>query len=328
LPLLAVVFFILYFKAKSKLNKNFHHKLLNEFIMPSFSSTKFIVRFLLYLLALLFLFIAAADPQEGSKLEEVKRSGIDLVICLDVSNSMLAEDLSPNRLIAAKRAISRLIDNLKGDRIGLVVFAGQAYTQLPITTDYAAAKMFLETINTDIVPTQGTAIGAAINQAISDFPENSKNKKAIIVLTDGENHEDDAIDVATKAAENGIVVHTIGLGSITGTPIPLYINGYKSGFKKDKEGNVVVTKLNEELLQQIAAAGKGVYARATNAGVGLDLVFNEINKLEKNDYENKIFTSYENRFQYFVAPALFILLLEIVLSNKKSDWLKKWGLTN
>jgi len=326
LPILFAWFLFSYYRNKKKITGAFNSKII-EAIIPALSSAKLIFRFVIYLLAIAFLLIALADPQEGNKTEEVKRSGIDLVICLDVSNSMKAEDLTPDRLTAAKRAISKLIDNLKGDRIGLVVFGGEAYTQLPITTDYAAAKMFLETIDTDIIPTQGTAIGAAIEQAMSAFSENSKNKKAIIVLTDGENHEDDAIKTAITAVSKGITVHTIGIGSLNSTPIPLYVNGYKNGYRKDKEGNVVVTKLNEELLQQVAAAGKGVYVRASASGVGLNLVFDEINKMEKTDYDNKIFTSYENRFQYFVGAALLLLLLEFIMSNKKSVWLKKWRIT-
>jgi Ca-activated chloride channel family protein len=327
IPLFITYFIFITYRNNKKIKKIADSRI-REIIMPDVSKTKRNGRFILYILALCLLITAAADPQEGSKQEEVKRSGVDLMICLDVSNSMLAEDLSPTRLEAAKRAISRLIDNLKGDRIGLIVFGGEAYTQLPITTDYAAAKMFLNTIDTDIIPTQGTAIGKALDQAIESFPRNSKNKKAIIVLTDGENHEDDAIKSATTCNENGISVHTIGLGSLSGTPIPFYINGRKNGYRKDKEGNIVVTKLNESLLQQVAEAGKGVFVRASNTGIGLNLVFDEINKMEKTDYGSKIFTDYENRFQYFVGLALFFLILEILLSEHKSKLAKKLGLNN
>lgn len=326
-PLMLAVYLVLHISNKRKLNKIADERIRN-IIMPDVSFAKRSWRFVFYLIALVLLILAVADPQEGSKQEEVKRSGVDLMICLDVSNSMKAEDLTPTRLESAKRAISKLIGSLKGDRIGLIVFGGEAYTQLPITTDYAAAKMFLNTIDTDIIPTQGTAIGKALEQAMGSFPKNSKNKKAIIVLTDGENHEDDAIKEATICVENGINVHTIGLGSVTGTPIPLYINGRKNGFRKDKDGNTVVTKLNETLLQQVADAGKGVYVRASNTGVGLNLVFDEINKMEKTDYDSKIFTDYENRFQYFVALGLLFLIFEILLSERKSVWAKKLGLTS
>ena len=327
IPLMVGYFIFITYRNKKKIEKIADFRIRN-LIMPNVSKTKRNARFIFYTIALFLLITGAADPQEGSKQEEVKRSGVDLMICLDVSNSMLAEDLSPTRLESAKRAISRLIDNLKGDRIGLIVFGGEAYTQLPITTDYAAAKMFLSTIDTDIIPTQGTAIGKALDQAMESFPRNSKNKKAIIVLTDGENHEDDAIKSVAICNENGINVHTIGLGSISGTPIPFYINGRKNGYRKDKEGNIVVTKLNESLLQEVADAGKGVFVRASNTGVGLNLVFDEINKMEKTDYGSKIFTDYENRFQYFVALALFFLLMESLLSEHKSKLAEKLGLSN
>ena len=212
----------------------------------------------------------------GSKLKTEKRKGVELMIALDVSNSMMAEDIQPNRLERAKRAISRLVDKLDDDKIGLIVFAGDAYTQLPITTDFASAKLFLNSVSTNIVPRQGTAIGAAINLAANSFSPQFEGNKAIIVITDGENHEDDAVGAATAAAQQGIIVHTIGMGLPQGAPIPVYENGQKD-FRKDKNGQVVVTKLDEQMLQEIAAAGNGVYVRANNAEVGLNTLFDEIN---------------------------------------------------
>ena len=259
-------------------------------------------------------------------IENMRREGFELMIALDVSNSMLAEDLQPNRLERAKQSISKTIDKLKGDKIGVVVFAGEAYVQLPMTTDYAAAKLFLSTIGTDIVPTQGTAIGKAIELSIESFAEAPAKNRAIIVITDGENHEDDAIAQAKNAVEKGIVVHTIGIGSPEGTPIPLYSRGRKSGFRKDRAGNTVVTKLNEQALQEIASAGDGIYIRANNTQTGLKILFDELNKLEKAEFGTKMFTDYEDRFQYFIAAALLLLVLELLISERKSKWFRNFNL--
>ena len=271
----------------------------------------------LYTLALTFFLVGMANPQIGSKYEEVKREGFELMICLDVSNSMLAEDLTPNRLERAKQAISRLVDRLKNDKIGVIVFAGDAYIQLPMTVDHSAAKLFLRSIDTDIVPTQGTAIGKAIELASSSFTETNKANKSIIVITDGENHEDDALEQAAAAAENGIKVHTIGIGSVDGTPIPIYKRGQMLGYRKDKEGNTVVTKLNETMLQQIAASGEGTYVRANNSRTGLNALMDELEGMEREEFGSKMFTSYEDRFQYFVAVALLLLIIELLLPSRK-----------
>jgi Ca-activated chloride channel family protein len=279
------------------------------------------LKFAVLMLALAFIIAGIAGPQYGSKLKKVKREGIELIIALDVSNSMLAEDIQPNRLDRSKLAISRLVDKLKDDKIGLIVFAGDAYTQLPITSDYNSAKLFLNSVNTQIVPKQGTAIGAAIALAMRSFSPSSKANKAIIVITDGENHEDDAVSVAKSAVENGIVVHTIGMGLPQGSPIPVLRNGAKE-YLKDNQGNVVITKLDETMLEQIATAGDGVYVRANNAQVGLNTLFDEINKLEKTEMESLVYSDYEDQFQYFFAIGLFLILLEFVILERKNKFLK------
>lgn len=220
---------------------------LTETISPS----KIVWKFTLRMLSFIFLILALINPQVGTKLEEVKRKGSELMICLDVSNSMLAQDLQPNRLEMAKRALSQMVDKLQGDKIGIIVFAGNAYTQLPITSDYAAAKMFLNTINTHLVPTQGTAIGTAIKLALESFNYDNPSGKAIVIISDGENHEDNAVETAQEAYNKNVVVHTIGFGSPGGTPIPLYKSGKQTGFRTDKEGNTIITKLNEKMLQEI-----------------------------------------------------------------------------
>ncbi len=295
-------------------------------MMPDISLAKRNWKFILFCFALMFLIVGLINPQAGTKLEEVKRTGADIVLCLDVSNSMNAEDLYPTRLEKAKQAISKLIDKLEGDRLGVIVFAGKAYVQLPITTDYAAAKLFLQTINTDMVPTQGTAVGSAIELAMESFGKDEGKNKAIIIITDGENHEDDAVKAAEKAAENNIMVCTIGMGSEKGGPIPIYRGTVREGFRKDKDGNTVITKLDEQSLQQIAYSGGGAYVRATNADSGLGSIMESINQLEKKQFETKMFSDYEDRFQWFVAIAFLLLVIELFISERKSKLLKRLNL--
>ena len=240
-------------------------------LMPSWSGAKGWVRMILFSLAFAFFVLGLARPQIGAKLSEHTTRGAEIVICLDVSNSMLAEDYSPNRLDRAKLAISRLTDKLKDDRIGLIIFAGSSFVQLPVTTDYVSAKMFLGSIDTGSVPIQGTAIGDAIFTAIRSFSAQSEKSRVIIVISDGENHEDDAVAAAKEAAENGIRVYTVGVGSSEGQPIP-----YESGLMKDKDGEIVVTKLDEDMLRQIAKAGNGAYVHAGNEEFGLNPIIDEI----------------------------------------------------
>lgn len=294
-------------------------------LTPWTSKSRPIIKFLFLMLAWFFLIVGLANPQMGSRLEKMDRKGIDIMIALDVSNSMLAQDIKPNRLERAKRAIYKLIDKLSNDRIGIVVFAGKAYIQLPITSDYAAAKMFLSSINTQIVGTQGTAIGEAIKTCVNAFDEN-EHSKAVVVITDGENHEDDAIKAAAAATDQGIKVYTIGMGLPEGAPIPTFKNGRQTGYKKDRMGQTVVTRLNRQLMEQVAAAGQGIFVGANNSQVGLKKIFEEINKLEKTKFESRVFSDYEDRFQYFIAVALLFLILEILLLQRKSRWLSKFKL--
>jgi Ca-activated chloride channel homolog len=327
--LLIPVFIIVYWfmnRWRKNALKSYGDPKVIEQLFPSVSKTKRTSKFILFNVAFLLLIIGIANPQVGTKLEEVKHNGADLMICIDVSNSMRAEDLLPSRLEKAKLAVSKLIDKLNGDRIGVIVFAGEAYVQLPITTDYAAAKLFLENINTDMVSSQGTAIGAAIDMAVESFGKDEGKNKAIFIMTDGENHEDDAVTSAKAATEKGIFVHTIGMGSPDGSPIPLYRGSVNAGFRKDKEGNTVITKLNELMLQEIAAAGNGVYVRASNADVGLNNLLNAIEKLEKKEYESKLYGDFEDRFQWFIAPALLLLLIELLISERKNKLVERLNL--
>jgi len=319
IPVIVLVFFLVVRWKKRVINTFAEISLFNT-LAPNISSTKRGFKFIFFLIAVILLIVGLANPQIGSKLQEVKREGVDIMIALDVSNSMKAEDLSPNRLENAKLAISRLLDNLHDDRIGIIVFGGEAYVQLPVTTDYSAARLFLGSINTDVVPTQGTNISAAIELAMHSCDEKSEKNKALIIITDGENHEEDAVKIAKTANENGIVIHTIGMGSPNGAPIPVYNNGRLAGYRKDKDGNTVVTKLNEEMLKELATAGGGSYIRATHSSVGLKTIFDEINKMEKTLFGSKMYTEFEDRFQYFIGIALLLLIIEFFITERKSKW--------
>jgi Ca-activated chloride channel family protein len=326
IPLLVLLYFLISMNRKRAL-KRFGDIDVIAKLMPAVSIVRPAFKFGFLILALVFLIIALANPQIGSKVEKVKRSGVDLIIALDVSNSMLAEDIKPNRLERAKQAIMKLIDKLDEDRIGVVVFAGKAYTQLPITSDYGAAKLFVSTVNTTLIPVQGTSIGAAIELAGNsfDFTKAGKNK-AIIIITDGENHEDDAIVAAKNQAKKGVFVHTLGMGLPDGAPIPIYEDGKLTGYKKDQEQKTVITKLNETMLQQIAAAGNGIYVRANNTEIGLNVIMKEIEKMEKKDFESKLFSNYQDHFFYFLQLALLLLIIELLLYEKKSRILSKVNL--
>lgn len=318
IPLLIVFFAWGRGKRKRQLSK-FGEEMLLEQLMPYVSAKRPVWKFYLTLFAVAAMIFVVAGPQFGSKLQTTKRKGVELIIALDVSNSMMAQDIKPNRLERAKQAISQMVDKLGNDRIGLIVFAGDAYTQLPITTDYTSAKMFLSTINTGIVPTQGTAIGKAINLAIRSFGPEEDISRAIIVITDGENHEDDAVKAAEAALEKGIKVYTIGMGSAKGAPIPI---GNNNNFRKDREGNVVITKLDEKLLQEIAIAGDGKSIRANTSKVGLNEMLKEINKMEKSEIEAKVYSEYDDQFQWIAWIALVLLICEIFILERKNRFLK------
>ncbi len=325
IPLFILIYLLLNIWRKRAL-KNYGDMTVIQQLFPDVSKAKRFWKFVLFTTSFTFLIIGIVNPQVGTKLEEVKRKGADLMICLDISNSMKAEDLQPNRLEKAKQAISKLLDKLEGDRIGIVVFAGQAYVQLPITTDYSAAKLFLESINTDLIPTQGTDIGGAIDLAVESFGKDVGKNKAIVIITDGEDHEEGAVKAAAAAAEKGIVIHTIGMGSVEGAPIPVYKGTVREGFRKDKEGNTIVTKLNEQALQEISAAANGIFVRASNSDAGLNNVLEAVNKLEKKQFDSKMYSDYEDRFQWFISAALLLLIIETFLSERKSKLYQRLNL--
>ncbi|MDR0543872.1 MAG: VWA domain-containing protein [Odoribacteraceae bacterium] len=318
---LPVVFYLLAASRKRKSIAAFGDPDLLETLMPLRSPRREAMKFALVLLAAAFIITGAAGPRFGSKLQQVKREGVELMIALDVSNSMLARDIKPSRLQAAKQAISRVVEKLNNDKIGLIVFAGDAYVQLPITTDYSSAKFFLQGIDTDIVPVQGTAIGAAIEMALKSFTPESKTSKAIIVITDGENHQDDAIAAAKSAREQGVYVHAVGMGLAQGAPIPE--PRAPGEYMKDAAGNVIISKLDEETLKAIAKAGEGLFVRASDTNVGLNTLLDEVNRMDKSLIEEQVFSDYDEKYQYFLLAGIFLLLLEFMVLERKNKYLLK-----
>ena len=316
LILLIPVFFLLQalvFNLRTRRIRKFGDEELVRKLMPSYSKSKVWVRLTLFSIGFFFFVIGLSRPQIGAKLKEHETKGAEIMIALDVSNSMLAEDYSPNRLERAKLAISRLVDKLRDDRIGLIVFAGNSFVQLPITTDYVSAKMFLGSISTESVPIQGTAIGEAINTALRSFSAQSEKSRAVIVITDGENHEDDPVAAAAQAAELGVRVFTIGVGSPEGKPIPM-----DGELLKDKDGNIVVTRLDETVLQDVAKAGNGAYVRAGNSEFGLNPIIDDIRKMEDEKYSSIVFEEYDEQFMYFMGIALFFFVVEMIIGERRS----------
>lgn len=321
IPILVLLF--VFYRIKQKRNiKTFGDPELMRSLMPNVSHIRPTIKFTLQILALVFIVFALARPQFGTKKEEVKRQGIEVMIALDISNSMMAQDVIPSRLDKSKQILSQLIDNMENDKVGLVVFAGEAFIQLPITVDYVSAKMFLSSISPKLIARQGTAIGSALELAVKSFDEKSKASKVIILITDGENHEDNAVAAAKLALNNNITVHVVGIGKPQGAPIP--IEGTMS-FWKDKEGNVVVTKLNEEMCQEIAAAGKGVYVRADNTNMALRTIAKELDNMAKTEITTTQFSNFNEQFQSLAIIAFILLIIDVFVLgriNKRMSKLK------
>jgi len=314
LPVLIAIY-IYAVVTRKKAIKKYGNPLLIAQLMPEVSAKRQHLKFWILLAAVSALIFVIAGPQFGSKLETVKRQGVEIMVCLDVSNSMLSEDIKPNRLERAKQMLSRMTDSFTDDKMGLIVFAGDAFTQLPITSDYISAKMFLSSINPSMVSTQGTAIGAAINLALRSFTPNESSGKTILVITDGENHEDDAVKAAMSAVERNIKVNVVGIGTPQGAPIPV---GGANNFLKDAEGNVVVTQLNEQMCQDIAAAGKGIYVRADNTNQALRTLQNEIDKMDKAELDSKVYSEFDEQFHILAWIVLALLLIEFVVMERKN----------
>ena len=292
--------------------KAFGDSSLVEALMPSRSRSKGWVKAVLFSLGFAFFVLGLARPRTGAKLAERTTKGAEIIVALDVSNSMLAQDYSPNRLERAKLSIARLTERLQDDRIGLVIFAGTSFVQLPVTTDYVSAKMFLGSIDTGSIPVQGTAIGDAIRLSIKSFSAQSEKSRVIVVISDGENHEDDPVAAAKQAAELGIKVYTIGVGSADGQPIPM--NG---GLLRDKEGNIVVTRLDEETLRKVAQAGGGAYIHAGGEEFGLNPIIQDIRRMEDEEFGSVVFEEYDEQYMYFFGVALLLFVLEMLIGERK-----------
>lgn len=320
LPVLIVLFMIARHLRKRAIER-FGDKRLMVQLMPKVSKYKHGVKFTILLFALAFLIVGWANPQWGTKKEKVKRKSVDVFIALDISQSMLAEDIPPNRLERAKRFAENLMEELKGERIGLILFAGNAYLQMPLTTDYGAALMFLRTANPKMAPTQGTAISDAIDLAERSFEVENETHKALIIITDGENHDGEALERAKDANDDGLLIFTVGVGSPNGGKIPTYF-GARKGFKLDNDGNEIVTKLNEQMLLDLADSGEGAYFNITATDEIVETLRDRINKMERREFELQAFEEYESHFQLFIAIALFLLIIEFLISYRKSKWLE------
>lgn len=307
------LFYALSLRIRKKRIAKLGDKELIDRLMPYASTGRGWLKITFLSLALLFFFIGLSRPQLGARLKEKESKGVEVMIALDVSNSMLAEDYSPSRLERAKLAIARLVDRLKGDRIGLIVFAGKSFVQLPITTDYVSAKVFLNTISTSSVPVQGTALADAITSSARSFSSQSEKSRAIILITDGEDHEGDAVAAARSVAEEGIKIYCIGVGSPQGKPIPM--NG---DLLKDKNGEIVVSKLDEAVLMEIARVGGGDYVRAGNSEFGLNPIIDTIKQMEQQQFQSIVFEDFDEQYMYFFAISLFFLILEMLIRRKKT----------
>lgn len=323
LILLFVIMYVLIVRRRKKLLSKFADSNLHPFLFPDYSSTKDTLKFAIQIIIFTLLVFAFANPQVGTKLQEVKQTGIDVFLCLDVSLSMSAEDIKPNRLEKAKYQISSLIQKLSGDRIGLVVFAGNAYVQFPLTIDYSAANLFLSAVDFNLIPQPGTAIASAIQMAVQSF-DTASTKKAIVIITDGEDHEGDIDKAIELANEKEIKIYTIGLGSPDGAPMPVFDSqGNRIGYKSDKDGNTVLTKLNEDILIEIAKKSGAKYFRGNNYEDHLQKIYEDLESLEKTEFGTKRISDYETRYYYFLIPAVLLMIIEIFITDRKSKLLQK-----
>lgn len=328
IPVLLVLF-LLHQLWKRRVQRRFADPRLLKELAPDRSMFKPQIKLILLLMALTFLTMGLVNPKMGTKLETVKREGVDVVFAVDVSKSMLAEDIAPNRLEKAKRLVSEIINELASDRVGIIAYAGQAYPQLPITTDYGAAKMFLQSMNTDMLSSQGTAINEAIELAATYYDDEEQTNRVLFVISDGEDHSEGAVlDAVDLATEQGIQVYTIGVGGTKGAPIPIKRNGVVESLKKDIEGEVVITRLNEEILIEIAEEGNGAYIDGENTAAAVEAIQEILSQMDKKEFEAKQFAEFQDQFQWFLGGALILLLLDVFVLERKTAWLRKLDLFN
>lgn len=328
IPVISTLF-ILALIWKRKAQKKFGNPMLLKQLTPNKSHFKSTLKLILFLLGIALLIIGLVNPKIGTKLETVKREGVDIVFAVDVSKSMLAEDIAPNRLDKAKRLVSEIINQLGSDRIGIIAYAGQAYPQLPITTDYGAAKMFLQSMNTNMLTSQGTAINEAIELATTYYDDDEQTNRVLFIISDGEDHSEGLTSEAVEeAVEEGIQIFTIGVGKTKGAPIPIKRNGILETLKKDAQGEVVITKLNEKVLVDIADNGNGEYIDGTNTEEAVEFIKEELFKMDKTEFEAKQFAEYKDQFQWFLGIGLLFLFLDVFVLDRKTKWLKKLNLFN
>jgi Ca-activated chloride channel family protein len=327
IPVVIVFFVVLQFWKHYTQNKFISKNLLKK-LSPNRSIFKPILKLCVLCLAFACIIIALVNPKIGTKLETVKREGVDIVFALDVSKSMLAEDISPNRLEKSKQLVTQIINNLASDRVGIIAYAAKAFPQLPITTDYASAKMFLQSMNTDMLSSQGTAIDEAIQLARTYYDDEEQTNRVLIIISDGEDHGDLASDVAEEAAEEGIRIFTIGVGDINGGPIPIKRNGIVLNYKKDSQGETVITRLNEETLMGISEVANGAYINGKNTTDVVENIRDILNKMDKKEFEAKQFAEYKDQFQWFLAIGIFLLFIDIFLLERKTAWLNRLNLFN
>lgn len=323
-----VVFFLLLLLWKKQTQKKFADKALLKRLSPNQSVFKSVLKIIVLSLAFASLAIALVNPKIGTKLETVKREGVDIVFAIDVSKSMLAEDIKPNRLEKSKQLVSQIINNLVSDRVGIIAYAGKAFPQLPITTDYSAAKLFLQNMNTDMLSSQGTAINEAILLAKTYYDDDEQTNRVLVIISDGEDHSEAAVQVAEQASQEGIKIFTIGVGEAKGGPIPLKRNGIVTGYKKDSQGETVITRLDETTLKNIAAQANGQYIQGRTTDKVVNQMKDILNKMDKTEFEAKQIADFKDQFQWFLGLAILLFFIDIFLLERKTAWLKKLNLFN
>ena len=327
IPLMIVVHLLVFWWKKRK-QKLFSNSELLKRLAPAYSPSKSAFKLIVFLVGLSFLIVSLVNPKMGSKLKTVKREGVDIVFALDVSKSMLAEDIAPNRLEKSKQIISKIIDKLGSDRVGVIIYAGNSYPLLPITTDHAAANMFLQNATPDIVSSQGTAINEALELAKTYYNNDEQTNRFLIIISDGEDHQEETKQMALNLSNEGVKVYTIGVGTENGGPIPIRSNGAIVGYKKDNKGETVITKRKPEVLQGIADAANGKYIDGNRTDDPVKAIEQVITNAQKSEFETKQFSDYKDQFQWFVGIGLLCIVLDVFMLNKRTKWLQEMDLFN
>ena len=327
LPIILLVFLYNKYWQKITIKKYFDDATFN-FLSPELSSTKSYIKTSLTLLIISILVFGLVNPKIGSELKTVKREGVDKVFAIDVSKSMLAEDIAPNRIFKAKRLVSEIFNKLGSDRVGIIAYASTAIPVLPITNDFSSAKMFLESLNTDMLSSQGTSIVEAIELSKGYFDDENQTNRVLCILSDGEDHEYDENQFISTLSDSGIIILSVGLGSTKGAPIPIKENNIVKSYKKDDKGEVVITKLNDELLKKIATQSSGKYIKGDNTSLVVDEIINELKEMDKKEFESKQFVSFKDQFQWFLGAGLLLFLVNSIIFDKKTKWIEKLNLFN